>query len=449
MFGPFSAKGALHVIVQALIHAVITLTIGLVVCGLLRRRSAWAGAIALIAMTADLGVANSRLVFTVPQAAFEEKPEVAKIIEKAERDKPTPGPFRVHRMPIWSPGGWQHTESPNRVEDFVTWERDTLQPKYGINYGIEYTHTLGVAELYDYDWYFGGFPRTVRDKSLADRLNVTLGASVVYFPRRAYDMWNTRYFVLPYHPSGWRDESRGYASFIFQSEPIEPNPEKFQGKAGAGPLKDWIEFHDFQVQRNLQECPRAWVVHEVRTTEPITNLTREGREKAMQEIVYEDDPIWHDPERHAFDPRRVAWVNSDKIAEIGPFLSNRPVRASEAVKVEYPSPQRAVLDVTLETSGLVILADVYYPGWELTIDDKPATIHRVNHIMRGAAVTAGRHRLIYSYESPRSFRIGRIVSIVGLVALALLGFACFLKPVSPPLSAEEDALVPADADKTS
>ena len=50
----------------------------------------------------------------------------------------------------------------------------------------------------------------------------------------------------------------------------------------------------------------------------------------------------------------------------------------------YPNPQQAVLEVTLDSPGLVVLADIYYPGWELTIDGKPAPIYRVNGVMRGA-----------------------------------------------------------------
>jgi hypothetical protein len=150
---------------------------------------------------------------------------------------------------------------------------------------------------------------------------------------------------------------RGYASFVFQSEPVEPDLEQFRGKAGAVLLKEWLEKSDFQVQRNLQEFPRAWVVHEARRTETPTGLTRENREAPMQEIIYEDDPLWHDEGRHAFDARRVAWVHNDTMADLNPFLSGRPPRPSEAVKIEYPSPQKVVLDVTLESPGLVILAD--------------------------------------------------------------------------------------------
>ena len=95
----------------------------------------------------------------------------------------------------------------------------------------------------------------------------------------------------------------------------------------------------------------------------------------------------------------------------------------------YPSPQRAELEASLESPGLVILADVYYPGWELTIDGKPAPIYRVNRLMRGAAVPAGTHRLVYSY-APRSFLVGRVVSILGLGVLALLALAGILRPVN-------------------
>ena len=72
-------------------------------------------------------------------------------------------------MPFWEPPAWSKTPSIERNREWSIWERDTLQPKYGINFGIEYAHTLGVAEIYDYEWYYGGFFRKVRRRGDGQR----------------------------------------------------------------------------------------------------------------------------------------------------------------------------------------------------------------------------------------------------------------------------------------
>jgi len=427
-FGPFDPAKGYAAILGGLAHAGIVLAAGLILTLLVRRRPRAAGALALVLMTVDLAVANPRYVLTVPQSLFETKPEVLRIIEAAERDQPATGPFRIHRMPLWYPLGWNQTRSKDRIRDLISWERDTLQPKYGINLGVEYTHTIGVAELYDYEWYFSGFLRTVRTAEVAESLGVKLGKEVVYYPRRGYDMWNTRYFVLPSYPNGWRDEMRGNAAFLFQSESIYPERDRFNGPGRMDEYKKWIETRDFRIQRNDQEYPRAWVVHDARQVRAIEGLSRETRRDAMQEILYAGDRLWNDPTHVAFDPHRVAWLAPDDLNELRPHLSGRAPGPAETVKVSYPTPQRTVLEATLDSPGLIILSDVYYPGWVLTDNDQPATVYRVNGMMRGASVSSGPHRLVYTY-APRSFRVGGVISIMGMAALAILGLICVLRPV--------------------
>jgi uncharacterized membrane protein YfhO len=95
------------------------------------------------------------------------------------------------------------------------------------------------------------------------------------------------------------------------------------------------------------------------------------------------------------------------------------VGPTEKVAITGYEPQRVEIAAQLEHPGLVVLADTDYPGWALTIDGVPAPIYRTNHLMRGAAVQAGRHTLVYSYD-PASFRIGGALSIAGLIAAAAL-----------------------------
>jgi hypothetical protein len=129
-----------------------------------------------------------------------------------------------------------------------------------------------------------------------------------------------------------------------------------------------------------------------------------------------NDPIWSERGRPVLDLRQTALIETNDKERLIGFLSRTPVGPSESVAVVKYEPQRVELRVSLERPGVVILADVYYPGWRLTIDGRTAPIFRANRMMRGAAVLAGEHTLIYTYE-PDSFRIGAIVSLVGVIVL--------------------------------
>jgi hypothetical protein len=435
--GPLDAAKGYEAIVRSLVHCLLVLGLGLVLVVLAPTRPQVAGPAALIVMALDLAVANSVHVMTVDQSMFEGRPALVQIIAKAEADREPPitGPFRVHRMLSWNPLAWSHTTSADRVSELVAWERDTIRSKYGISFGIEYTHTRGVAELSDYEWYFSGSLRMVIGPVIANRLGTEVGKRVIYFPRRAYDMWNTRYFVVPVYANDWRDEMRASAAFRFESELIYPERGRFDGPHGKDDARNWMETQDFEVLRNLQEFPRSWVVHSARAIQPVDGPSRGARGEDRREILYARDLFWNDPTLTLFDPHAVAWVSRTDLAQIMPKLSGQPPIKSESVKVRYPNPQRAILEVTLESTGLVILSDVDYPGWQLTIDDQPAPIYRVNVLMRGALVSAGPHRLVYSF-APRSFHVGLIGSTLGLGAWLVLGLVCVFRPKHPLLAAD-------------
>ncbi len=143
----------------------------------------------------------------------------------------------------------------------------------------------------------------------------------------------------------------------------------------------------------------------------------------MREILYADDPIWHDSTMTAYDPHRLVWIDPVERLALRRFLTGKSPRPGETARVTYPAPDRVEIEASLKSPGVVVLADVYYPGWKLTIDGQSAPIYRVNQIMRGAAVVEGRHRLVYTYE-PRSFRIGGAISLAGLAIFAALAVCC-------------------------
>ena len=368
----------------------------------------------------DLAWANARHIRLVSQSLFEGKSKVVELIEKAEAAQPTPGGhFRVHRMPIWNPPGWNNSTTDDRVRDFVTWERATIQPKYGITQGIHYTITEGTTELYDYWWFFGPFMRKFTPET-AKALGGTVGNELAYHPRRGFDLWNTRYFVVPGYPGDWKSDKRSFASFLADTDPIYPDPALKTSPDRKAELDEWINREDFQIFRNKAYFPRAWAVHEMRTYPTVKGLSRRDRESVMSEMLFQNDPFWFDNGREVFDPRTTAWIDQADQARVRPFMAGR-VRSgsSENVQIDLYEPQRVELTATLEKPGIVILADAFYAGWKLTVDGQPQDVIRANRMMRGALVPSGTHKLVYTYE-PASFRYGGLISLASLGGVGLV-----------------------------
>ena len=424
-FGPLDVRGAMVAVQSALVHGGTALAFSLVLVLLAARRPATAGLAAIIALTLDLSIANGGLVWTAPQSAFEGVPRVLAAIRRAEKAHPAPGPFRVHRLSFWSPLVWLTESSPRRIEETLRWEHETLRPNFNLPLGISMTFTPGTTYLGDYGSFFDAFP--IRpDAEAARALNVAPGASLIYYPRRAFDLWGARYFILPARPA-WNSRVRGFASFLDQTESIDPDPAFFEGPEGAARRQRWLREDDVQVVLNLAAFPRAWVVHEARFVE---NSSSDRQRSILGALLYQDDALWHEAGRPVHDLRRLAFVEADpesRRAVARALAGSHDTGPPEAVEFVRDEPRRVELAVAPRTPGLVVLADVYYPGWRLTIDGQPAEIVRVNRMMRGAVVGAGRHQLVYTYE-PLSFRAGLMASLAGLIALAGLAAWSIRRP---------------------
>ena len=213
-------------------------------------------------------MANARYVITVPQSLMETEPEVVRIIKEAEAANPAPGPFRIHRMPQWTPPFWYSEASADRVGDFVTWERETIQPKYGITLGVNYTHTIGVAEIYDYEWFFGGFPCKVWGETVRN-LGIASGTRSRLLPPP--QLRHVEHPLL--HPSRVSPRLARRIPGIRRVPARDGTDLSSALTASTGPggqaeLKDWVETHDYQIRRNRQMYPRAWVVHDATWAAP-------------------------------------------------------------------------------------------------------------------------------------------------------------------------------------
>lgn len=69
----------------------------------------------------------------------------------------------------------------------------------------------------------------------------------------------------------------------------------------------------------------------------------------------------------------------------------------------------------------LVLTDIFYPGWEAFVDDKPVSIERANFAFRAIAVPQGEHSVRFSYR-PASFELGIMLFASYIVIIAFVLF---------------------------
>jgi len=145
---------------------------------------------------------------------------------------------------------------------------------------------------------------------------------------------------------------------------------------------------------NTGALPRAFVAHSFRSI--VDNESR---------LAYIGGP--------AFDPA-VEVVLSEPFA--GSLAGGRRRPLTPVKFVDY-GHDRVELAIESAEPGLLVLSDVYYPGWRAEAGGGEVRILRANHAFRAVPVPAGRGRVAFSYQ-PASLRMGIWISIASLAWMA-------------------------------
>jgi hypothetical protein len=150
------------------------------------------------------------------------------------------------------------------------------------------------------------------------------------------------------------------------------------------------------VYRNRFSLPRAWVVEDVR----MAQSAEEAREMVLA---------------GEFHPGTTAVIEAPLGIIVRPAQEGE-ARLEQEIRFDYYSPRRLYLHTKTNRDGLLVLSEVYYPGWEARLDGVTVPIHRADYMLRGIALPAGEHSLEMVY-SPKSFWLGLAVSGVTLAVV--------------------------------
>ena len=122
-------------------------------------------------------------------------------------------------------------------------------------------------------------------------------------------------------------------------------------------------------------------------------------------------------------------INTKKQAIVDVSNAGIPVSATYATDSNdvISMTNYATKEITYQSNsthkGFAVFSEIYYPeGWVCTIDGKEVPYTRVNYVLRGVEVPAGKHQIVWKFE-PNSYIAGTTYSMIGslLLILAFLG----------------------------
>ena len=87
-------------------------------------------------------------------------------------------------------------------------------------------------------------------------------------------------------------------------------------------------------------------------------------------------------------------------------------------------PNRLVYKTSSSKDGVAVFSEIYYPGWQATIDGQPVEIARADYILRVMNVPAGEHTIEMWFD-PQSIHVTESVAYAAL-ALLLVGVMILL-----------------------
>ena len=136
--------------------------------------------------------------------------------------------------------------------------------------------------------------------------------------------------------------------------------------------------------------PRAWLAHAALVVPPDRQL------EAL------NDP--------AFDPAATVMLGAPPAIALAPAAPT-----GDDVTVTAHSAGRLALRVRAASNALLVFGEVYYPGWQLTVDGQRAGLLPADGLLMAAALPAGAHDVELTF-APDLFTIGIAISIVTILA---------------------------------
>ena len=88
-------------------------------------------------------------------------------------------------------------------------------------------------------------------------------------------------------------------------------------------------------------------------------------------------------------------------------------------KITRYSYNELTVEADMQSLGLVVLSDTFYPGWKAFVDGVESAIYKADYVFRAVLLDEGKHRIDF-INDPASFKVGAFISFLTSVLIGIL-----------------------------
>ena len=161
-----------------------------------------------------------------------------------------------------------------------------------------------------------------------------------------------------------------------------------------------IKNGDNYLYENLRVLDRAYIVPEyivIKNELDIANKLKSKDFLPQKQVILEEEP-------------------KESVA------NNETLPDKELMKILKYRPNEVIIEANiLKKPKILVLADLYYPGWEARVNNQKAKIYKANFCLRAVYLNPGKNMVRFSYN-PVSFKIGLSISLATAIVLLIVLF---------------------------
>ena len=243
----------------------------------------------------------------------------------------------------------------------------------------------------------------------------------VGFPGNTFNENNTAYWhksVGGYHAA----KLRRYQEMI--DHHIVPEMQATdQELTAAGGKMDSVDASKFRVLNMLNTKYFIFPAGQQGQTVPVENPYAYGNAWFVDNVQYVDNANEEIDALNEILPTETAVVDA-KFKEQLKGVTRGYKDSVSTIRLMSYEPNRLIYKTSSPKDGVAIFSEIYYPGWQATIDGQPADIARADYILRVMNVPGGEHTIEMWFD-PQSIHITESIAYAAL-ALLLIGVMVLL-----------------------